>query len=107
MVCAWSNRLSYHHVRPNALWRMDGEKSGGIVLEWEVHEIDFVCSIGGVVTDETPTSITVRNQVEAQTIPRTDIASITASATSAMPPGLEAQIDEQQMADLLAFLKRE
>ncbi len=61
----------------------------------------------GVITDETPTSITVRNQVEETTIPRTDIASITASSASAMPPGLEAQIDEQQMADLLAFLKRE
>jgi len=60
----------------------------------------------GVITDETPTSITVRNQADVQTIPRTDIASITAATTSAMPPGLTAQIDERQMADLLAFLKR-
>ena len=63
-------------------------------------------SSSGIIADETPTSITVRNQVEETTIPRTDIASITASTISAMPAGLEAQINEQQMADLLAFLKR-
>ena len=50
LVCAWSIRMSYHHVRPDALWRLDGEKSGGVVFEWEVHEIDFVCSIGGKVS---------------------------------------------------------
>ena len=64
-------------------------------------------SLSGIIADETPTSITVRNQTEETTIPRTDIASITASTASAMPAGLEAQIDEQQMADLLAFLKGE
>jgi len=50
LVCAWSLRMSYHNVRPDALWRLDGEKSGGVVFEWEVHEIDFVCSIGGPVS---------------------------------------------------------
>jgi len=50
LVCAWSDRMSYYAQRPDALWRLDGDKSGGIVFEWEVHEIDFVCSIGGPVT---------------------------------------------------------
>ena len=61
--------------------------------------------LSGVITDETPTSITLRNQIETITIPRTDIETITASTVSAMPTGLEVQIDEQQMTDLLAFLK--
>jgi putative heme-binding domain-containing protein len=64
-------------------------------------------SVAGIIADETPTSITVRSQADETTIPRTDIASITALPTSAMPAGLESQLDEQQMADLLAFLKRE
>lgn len=51
LVTAWSVRMNHHSPRPNALWRLDGEKSGGIVFEWEVHEIDFVCSLGGKVTN--------------------------------------------------------
>jgi UDP-N-acetylglucosamine 3-dehydrogenase len=50
LVCAYSLRMSYHQCRPDALWRLDGAKSGGIVFEWEVHEIDFVCTLGGPVS---------------------------------------------------------
>ena len=50
LVTAYSYRMGYHNCRPEALWRMDGDQSGGIVFEWEVHEIDFVCSIGGPVS---------------------------------------------------------
>ena len=51
LVRAWSIRESYHHVRNDAMWRLDGDKSGGIVFEWEVHEIDFLRSIGGEVSE--------------------------------------------------------
>lgn len=51
LVTAWSLRMSYHQVRPGSLWRLDGDRSGGVVLEWEVHEIDFVCSLGGRVSE--------------------------------------------------------
>lgn len=50
LVTAWSLRMAYHQVRPGSEWRLDGEKSGGIVMEWEVHEIDFVRSLGGRVS---------------------------------------------------------
>ena len=50
LVNAWSFRVGYHRAQPHAPWRLQGEKSGGIVFEWEVHEIDFVCSIGGKVS---------------------------------------------------------
>ncbi len=50
LVHAWSIRASYHRADPDKLWRLDGGKSGGVVLEWEVHEIDFVCSLGGKVS---------------------------------------------------------
>ena len=51
LVTSWSIRMSYHKPQPHAPWRMDGEKSGGIVFEWEVHEIDFIRSLGGKVSD--------------------------------------------------------
>ena len=43
-------RMNYHQRQPHAPWRLDGDKSGGIVFEWEVHEIDFVRTIGGEVS---------------------------------------------------------
>ena len=49
LVNAWSIRQSYHQAEPGS-WRRDGDKSGGIVMEWEIHEIDFVRSIGGEVS---------------------------------------------------------
>ncbi len=51
LVSAWSLRMNYHQRQPDVPWRLDGEKSGGIIFEWEVHEIDFVCSIGGGVSE--------------------------------------------------------
>ena len=50
-VKSWSLRENYHRIANKAHWRLDFEKSGGIPFEWEVHEIDFVRSIGGDVTD--------------------------------------------------------
>ena len=51
LVRSWSIRESYHQIKNNASWRLDFDKSGGIVFEWEVHEIDFVRSIGGRVKE--------------------------------------------------------
>jgi putative heme-binding domain-containing protein len=63
-------------------------------------------SVVGVIAAQLPTSITLRNAGEQEaTIPRADIESITALNVSAMPAGLERQINERQMADLLAFLR--
>jgi putative heme-binding domain-containing protein len=60
----------------------------------------------GIITEETATSITVMNMVGEETaILRTSIASFEAFRGSAMPGGLESQIDPREMADLLSFLK--
>jgi putative heme-binding domain-containing protein len=63
-------------------------------------------TLAGVIGHEAPTSVTFRlvGGTEA-VIPRTAIQSMRISNTSAMPEGLEAQMDLQQMADLIAFLK--
>ena len=63
-------------------------------------------SIQGVITDETSSSLTLRNaNGQVHTIPRDEIASQKAMNMSAMPVGLDKDISHQQMADLLAFLR--
>ena len=64
-------------------------------------------SMQGIIAAETPTTITVRTSGQAEkTIRREDIRSLRALNLSAMPSGLEKQINQQEMADLLAFLKQ-
>ncbi|MEX2234820.1 MAG: PVC-type heme-binding CxxCH protein [Cyclobacteriaceae bacterium] len=63
-------------------------------------------SLQGVITAETPSSVTVRNATgQVNTIAREEISSQKAMNMSAMPVGLEKDINQQEMADLLAFLK--
>jgi putative heme-binding domain-containing protein len=62
----------------------------------------------GIVISDTPESITLRQPLAVEeTIPRANIVSLTASDHSLMPPGLEAAMSRQDMADLLSFLKGE
>ncbi|MBD0350808.1 MAG: hypothetical protein ICV65_06615, partial [Flavisolibacter sp.] len=64
-------------------------------------------SMQGIIATETPTTVTLRNAGRVErTIKREDIKSIKALNMSAMPSGLEKQINQQQMADLLAFLRQ-
>ena len=63
-------------------------------------------SIQGIVSAETPTAITLRKTGgQETTISRQDIESLQSLGMSAMPAGLENSIDQQQMADLLAYIK--
>ncbi|MDH4090255.1 MAG: c-type cytochrome [Cyclobacteriaceae bacterium] len=62
--------------------------------------------IQGIISSETPGAITLQNTGSPEkTISRKDVKSLRALSLSAMPSGLEKQINLQQMADLLAFLK--
>ena len=73
---------------------------------WNV-ELSDGTSAAGVIGEETPDSITFRMPGGSQTtVPRARISSMHASNVSAMPEGLEAQIAIQEMADLIAFIKR-
>ena len=65
-------------------------------------------SFAGLLAAETPTTITLRMaQAVEQKISRADIASMTTSRLSLMPTDLEKAMTNQEMADLLAFLKAE
>ncbi|WP_339710639.1 PVC-type heme-binding CxxCH protein [uncultured Kriegella sp.] len=64
-------------------------------------------SIQGIVSAETPTAITLRKTGgQETTISREDIASLQSLGMSAMPIGLENSIDQEQMANLLAYIKQ-
>ncbi len=61
----------------------------------------------GVIGSETSTALTLRNPAgQETTIARKDIASLQALDVSAMPMGLENQISQQEMADLLAYIQQ-
>ena len=60
----------------------------------------------GLIAAETATSITLRRADNAtDTVLRIDIEQLKSTGMSLMPEGLEKQIDQQSMADLLEFLK--
>jgi putative membrane-bound dehydrogenase-like protein len=64
-------------------------------------------SLSGVVKAETAASVTlVQGGGVEETFLRRDITEIKASNLSLMPEGLEQNINAQEMADLIAFLKR-
>ena len=63
-------------------------------------------TVQGVIAAETPAAITFRaNNMQDKTVSRQDMKTLKALNTSLMPGGLEKNIDKQQMADLMAFLK--
>jgi len=65
-------------------------------------------TITGLLTSETPTSITLRAaQGVEETILRANLASFSATSLSLMPQELEKTMTKQELADLLAFLKGE
>jgi len=62
----------------------------------------------GILASETPTSVTIRQPGGLEeTVLRTDIKALTALPGSLMPPGLDAAMQPQDLADLVAFLKGE
>lgn len=61
----------------------------------------------GILTAETSTSVTLK-QAEGKTItlPRDQIDDLRSDGVSLMPDGLEKNISPQEMADLIAFIKK-
>ncbi len=62
-------------------------------------------TLSGMVTEETPNSLTVRTALGLKTVLRADLASQTASTRSLMPEGLETLLTPQHAADLLAWIR--
>jgi len=65
-------------------------------------------TLSGVLAAETPTSLLLRMPGGAEeTLLRANVVKLEALPGSLMPPGLEAAMSSQDLADLLAFLKGE
>lgn len=65
-------------------------------------------SLTGLVTADTPSSVTLRQVLGLEeTLRRDQIQSLTVSKVSLMPPGLEKLMTKQELADLLAYLRGE
>ena len=64
-------------------------------------------SLSGVIVSESPEAVVLRRTGGVtESIPRRLIARLEASALSLMPQGLETTMTRQELADLIAFLKR-
>ena len=63
--------------------------------------------VSGVLVSETATSVAIKQtNAEIRGIPRSEIDVLRNTNRSLMPDGLEASIDRQQMADLIAYLQK-
>jgi putative membrane-bound dehydrogenase-like protein len=72
---------------------------------WAI-ELNDGSHVQGIIATESPTALTLRMAGGQETvIPRQNIATLQTLPVSAMPAGLESQINQQQMADLLAFIR--
>jgi len=59
----------------------------------------------GILANETPSAITLRNADGDVTILRKNVAELRASSLSLMPDGMEKTLTKQQVADLIAYLR--
>jgi putative heme-binding domain-containing protein len=60
----------------------------------------------GIIVAETGNSITLRSQNSEETILRSDLETLTSSGLSLMPEGFEKSLTPQNLADIIAFLKK-
>jgi putative heme-binding domain-containing protein len=82
--------------------------SASIAQNYESYVVETASSgmVEGIMSAQTPTTITIRHEAGREdVIRRADITSMRVTSLSAMPSDLDRQITVDQMADLLRFLK--
>ena len=63
--------------------------------------------ISGVITAETPTSISIRSPGgNEEVILRSDLSALTSSGLSLMPEGFEKALNPQDLADLISYIRQ-
>ena len=80
-----------------------------IAQQYESYVVELTSgeTIDGVMGPQTPTTITIRREEgKEHVIRRSNIRNFYIADLSAMPEDVEQQVDVQQMADLLRFIKR-
>ncbi len=81
--------------------------NASILQDYEPYVIETADNqYSGVVGSETPEAITLNTGVgESVRIPRAEIASMTRSAVSIMPEALDTGLSQQDLVDLITFLR--
>lgn len=82
--------------------------SASIAQNYESYVVETTSSgmVEGIMSAQTPTTITIRHEAGREdVIRRADIKSMRVTSLSAMPADLDRQITVEQMADLLKFLR--
>lgn len=64
-------------------------------------------TLSGRLESETPNSLTLRDTSSQYVILRSQVVSMSASTSSLMPSDMERGMSEQDLADLIAYLKRD
>lgn len=98
-----------HSWKPDAILANILEPNLSILSGYDLWEVELKNgeSLQGIISSETSAAITLKNNGTLErTINRQDIQSIKNLNISPMPPGLEKEINTQEMADLLAFLRQ-
>ncbi len=98
-----------HNWSPEAIMANTLASNLSISSGYELWSVEMTNgeTLQGIIASETPVAITVRNYGSLdKTINRKDIKSLKAFNMSIMPTGLDAQISQAEMPDLLAFLKQ-
>ena len=63
-------------------------------------------SLSGVIAKQTPTTLTIRRaKGEEDTVLRKNVKSMYSLSVSPMPEDLDQAVDQQGMADLIAYIK--
>lgn len=98
-----------HNWSPEAILSNIVDPNKSISSGYDLCSIELTTgeAVQGIIASESPGAITLRNNGSAdKIINRKDIKSLTAMNMSIMPVDLATQISNQQMADLLSFLKK-
>jgi len=79
-----------------------------VEARWTAYAVQTLDSrtLMGLISAETADSVTLKGPGVNETLPRTQIKSLGEVGQSLMPVGMEGALDKQQMADLLAFLRK-
>lgn len=97
-----SNRADIDYILHNIL-----DPNAEIPLDYKTSTVEMKDDrvITGIIKQQTEQVITIASANETLSLPRKDVASVRASELSMMPEGLVEQLSENDMRDLIAYLK--
>jgi putative membrane-bound dehydrogenase-like protein len=81
--------------------------SASMVPDYQPYLVDLRKEVlNGIVKSESPESVTLKTAAaETRTLQRSDILSMVPASVSMMPEGLDAALSDEQLLDLIAFLR--